>query len=645
MSHTEYRNYEIHAKLMELVRTDFTGSLTTRPEKRKMFFQKGNLVYANSDIDGESFADILTEMNVLSPNVLEQLKGDSQQGLSLGKRIRDDGLASPNELALALKQQIMRVVSRVVNTESGAYELVYGNLPPKIPILKIYTLPLFVKSFLLVEDPEFPVDIPEGLTLQLNRNLDKYRDDLNLPLNYLEALNSIQQTATIERIANQSTLDIRQAKRLAYTLVMLGTANLVAQERETMELGDDELEDLSADDLLDELDSASTLPDGTDIKAQLEDTIFGRLPVTAQDLDPMSRFDTDTTPDLSKQLAEKFGDAEAAAADPVSELNRVLSETAPHPSLHDQPSLIDETETVPARPLDTLMDDSSREITYDEYDADDLALDEDAQATAPMPTIHDETVPATSQQDLRERGFILPETSESSFQVTHSKPRKSKLPLIVGVIVVLGLAAAGYFKRDQLMELISPRTGTEPTTETTQPLEPQVPDEATESLAESESKLPETSEPEANESENLSPGLEPDEVALQLDNAPQENVAEHATSPDPSPTAAQPQAGSFEYYDSLAKDHVTMLRASQKRYAIAFTVACEMTTLDQHFANHRNDPDLYILPRRIGNRPCFIAMWGLFASKEGANQAMARMPKDFVSTSDPPWIIHLDQYL
>ncbi len=652
MTTSEYSNYEIHRKLIELIRSDFTGSLTTRPEKRKLFFQNGNLVYANSDIDGESFADILTEMNVLSPDVLVELKLQAQAGLSLGKRIRDDGLATPHDLALALKQQIMRVVSRIVNTKQGEYEVVAGNLPPKIPTLKIHTLPLFVKSFLLVDDPSFPSDIHEGLTLQLAVKFQDERDKLNLPISYLEALNRMDHPETIEQICAESDLDIIQGKRLAYTLTLLGAANLVAQTHpspdDILELPEvPEIPEISTQELLDELDSQTTIPDQVMNPAQLEDTFFGRLPVTSQDLtDELDELDSIEPLETAADGMLSIPDEEEPIAvlnDPISELNRVLADPGPASVVFVDDHSLDDSETVPATPLDELLDDNLGVVhgPYLDYNSDDF-LSEDANNTAPMKVVSQTTEPSIeSPVDLRERGFIMPEPSEQAH--VHAGPikKKSSLTGLIVLLFIVAIGAAAFFYRSEIMAIIAkpePLPIVEVEQDPTPQIEPALPLEN--SLFEDEADASDGEEELGNETE-----LESVQTPNIESSAP--DTKREASTPDIAPVAqakAEPSSSSESYQAKSLRD-ASELRQTRERYAIAFTVACEMKTLDDYFDALDNQNGVRILPRKIGSRSCFIAMWGLFKTSDEAKAAIASMPRQLKTSSDPPWVINLDKYL
>lgn len=680
---TEYMNYDIHAKLIELIRTEFTGSLTTAPEKRKLFFESGDLVYANSEIDGESFADILTEMHVLAPKVLEELKQHAQAGLSLGKKIRDEGLATPQDLAMALKQQIMRVVSRVVNQPFGSYEIVVGSLPAKIPTLRIFTLPLFVKSFLLVDDPDFPNAIHEGLTLQLSHQFEKLRDKLNLPIAYLDAINQIGDSATVEQIAIQSELDLNQAKRLAYTLAMLGAANLVAQEAvvDLSDVVENDGEVLEMSALLDDLDSASTIPDQGDMRS-LEDTVFGRLPVTAQDL--LDQAQVEPIDDEVVDLAEPKNVIEpiqVVVEDPVIALNRVLSDSdedeldVPSMSLIDdgeqaetdgQPmsltdgiddgeldpqsmGLIDDSETVPARPMEELL--AAGRINqgpYDDYDAADLMVEDNA-ATAPMAVVHasdQADAENASSVDLRDRGFILPEPSESEPII--AKQRGSKVPAIVGTFVIVAALAAGWYFRAELMRYIPAFSdNVDPPSEVAVdgPLDEALPNDNTAEVQDlAQEDLTKTDQGDIGSSAlEANTAFEPDDAEPDDATTPPA-IQTKSTRDSEAPVESRP-ATPFSRYQERAQRNAAELSGSSKRYSVAFTVACEMSTLDAAFQSLTDDSQLRILPRKIGSRDCFIAMWGLYSSREEAEAAAARVPRSLVSSSDPPWIIHLDQYL
>ena len=57
------------------------------------------------------------------------------------------------------------------------------------------------------------------------------------------------------------------------------------------------------------------------------------------------------------------------------------------------------------------------------------------------------------------------------------------------------------------------------------------------------------------------------------------------------------------------------------------------------------DPRMFILPKEINGRDCFIVFWGLYATKNEALKALSSIPAFFKNQGVKPTLIILKQYL
>ncbi|MCB1051554.1 MAG: hypothetical protein H6510_10970 [Acidobacteria bacterium] len=769
MTGQPFSNYSIHKSIIGMIQSGFTGSLTIFPGQRKLYFEDGSLVYASSDMQKESFSNILLELDVIKPETLEEVQRTLQPGQSLGKKLRDEGLADAPHLAQALKQQIMRIVQQVVNTKMGEYDEVDGPIPPKIPKLKIHTLPLFIKSCLLVEDPLFPEDLYGDMELHPTQKFFSMRDELNLPPSYREILDHIQQEpVSLKTLQEGALLELAQVKRLAYILQLLGMAKIREISDESFNIGvagDDFFLDPASDlqddapidlsdpddeiDLGEGLDSDEGHHDPTSF-ADLNEELSGQetimqpisdellnplesepelnyraepeLELSAEpdlDLDPLDtseempsfssdsemtfsdlnvptptqtdkresalsesrNFDYDTEPDLLKKLQTKFPELQPKDdEDPVEALNRALNES-------DRPSLdlsfetpdADAEETVPSTPIKNLVPDLDEPESLPDFADYELSdVEEDQGITAPM-NIPAETLEelqgfkplpdlpkappaqepvAADTPTLRDRGFILPDRDHHSPAPApikkQAKPRKTGR-ILVGLLLFL-LAAGVFFTKQYWIPLVVPANPTEETLAQNPPVTPPdnaEPEEAsdnqptelpkndsttTELLAES----PQPAEP-ITKAEPLveKPQPKPNpEPTLPVTSEPKTSEPKPLPKPVEKPTPKPTQQATGRFGSEINNTLLSLSQANAS-YSIAFIVACEPSTI---YDLQKSGESFGILPRKIGQRDCFIGVWGEFANKEEAIAALSEVPQP-LAQGEKGWVLDIRPFL
>jgi hypothetical protein len=62
------------------------------------------------------------------------------------------------------------------------------------------------------------------------------------------------------------------------------------------------------------------------------------------------------------------------------------------------------------------------------------------------------------------------------------------------------------------------------------------------------------------------------------------------------------------------------------RFTVQLAIYCDVSNLERQVRAAGNPPDLFVLRRSVGERPCLGLYWGLFASKDEARAAVSRIP-------------------
>ena len=113
------------------------------------------------------------------------------------------------------------------------------------------------------------------------------------------------------------------------------------------------------------------------------------------------------------------------------------------------------------------------------------------------------------------------------------------------------------------------------------------------------------------------------------------------TRPLPKPTEKpipKPVSGRFA---SEIQETTRDLAEGKASYAIAFIVACEPTTI---LDLQKVGEPFGLLPRKIGQRDCFIGIWGQFSSKEAAIAGLNDVPVS-LSQGEKGWVLDVRPFL
>lgn len=192
MAEETYSDYQGHQVVFDFIVHKKTGTLIFQPEGRKLFFQAGNLVFASSDNSKEHFSEILVDMGVISAEQLAVVRDGLQKGESLGKKLKASGLADSGQLVQSLKQQITSIVDAVFESETGAYEVQEGDLPAKVPTLKIQVLALIIRTINNLKSRVFLKDLPFDNTINPASDFDGKLPGFEFPSSYVAFINYIR---------------------------------------------------------------------------------------------------------------------------------------------------------------------------------------------------------------------------------------------------------------------------------------------------------------------------------------------------------------------------------------------------------------------------------------------------------------------
>ena len=100
----------------------------------------------------------------------------------------------------------------------------------------------------------------------------------------------------------------------------------------------------------------------------------------------------------------------------------------------------------------------------------------------------------------------------------------------------------------------------------------------------------------------------------------------------------------MEYLDAALEYHKTV-RDIPQAYSLKLEVDCVEKSVQVAYQACDFDPRMFILPRQINGRNCFIVFWGLYPTKNEAVKALSSVPAFFENQETKPKLIILKQYL
>ncbi|NMC00025.1 MAG: hypothetical protein GYA35_07070, partial [Thermoanaerobaculaceae bacterium] len=78
-----------------------------------------------------------------------------------------------------------------------------------------------------------------------------------------------------------------------------------------------------------------------------------------------------------------------------------------------------------------------------------------------------------------------------------------------------------------------------------------------------------------------------------------------------------------------AKAFKSIYSSKRGGFTIAIMLACEKDSIAKAFASTNNSKDLIIFPYNYKGRNCFRVIWGYFKTREEAEEAFGKIPKEF----------------
>lgn len=256
-------------------------------------------------------------------------------------------------------------------------------------------------------------------------------------------------------------------------------------------------------------------------------------------------------------------------------------------------------------------------------------------------------------------GVTLPDHEEDADLYMHQKEKgkKRKLFLMVALPVLVVAAFFLYTRQQQTTTTPEPNVMVETATIPNEP-DQQSPNE------ESTKEIPSAAELADNDSTNQVAEVTEPEPTIDNSVSNQLNQTEAPTqvptsSTDPSVVDADSDDGPLGPADEtvytgeeLAREDIDLLALDSKQafvdnggaFSVSLMVACVPRTI-RDFKEQFPNETVYVIPKTLGERDCWVICWGAFESKEDAFKEMEKIPPAFYDPNDPPRIVDLRPFL
>jgi hypothetical protein len=210
--------------IMDLHRGGATGSLKVEgPTYHKaLYFRSGRMLFGSSNDPRDQLGAILIESGKLTPEQLEDVNGKVGPGNPLAKLLSESGLVSQRELGDAARAKVERIVSDLLNYESGSYEFEDGVLPKGAVDLKLSTEKTAIAAVQRIEDRAFVLRHIDSLQTVLSPTPELAEGAASLEGELGSLPQCVDGQRTIKEVAEAAGMDDFETAKLACALLFLG---------------------------------------------------------------------------------------------------------------------------------------------------------------------------------------------------------------------------------------------------------------------------------------------------------------------------------------------------------------------------------------------------------------------------------------
>ncbi len=241
-------DYPVARIFISLNKAALTGilSVTTERFTKKVYFQKGDAIFAASTLEDDRLGEMLLKAGKIN---LEQYDRSVELLKKTGKRqgtiLVELGYLTPKELFWSVKYQVREIIYSLFNLDHGEYELLPGPLPTE----EVITLKMSIGNLIyegirrITNWSMLKRQIPDNLILRLSSNPLTLFQDIEFSDIDKKILTLVDGKKTVKQIIDNAWVSPFEALKTLYTLYALGIIEEVKprEEEELVTLSIDEI--------------------------------------------------------------------------------------------------------------------------------------------------------------------------------------------------------------------------------------------------------------------------------------------------------------------------------------------------------------------------------------------------------------------
>ncbi len=620
--------------LLTIFEQGLTGILYIKREHilKVLYFSRGKLIWAISNSDVDKLENILAAKNLVPMETINTVKKQARVSDSIGKLLVEKGLITLEELIESSKIQLKRIIKSILKWKDGGFQFI-EEAPPE----RLLSLDLDITQFVvdyIVDEVDVSDIWKEIGTLQVEfikspneQKVEKY----HLSDKQKELLNSFDGETKLETILSRHSGGHRESLlKIIYFFMM---AELLIKKQFDLSVLATFDEAKSIDEIVSNIDKDTTGEPAEDNKSM-------------ESMEPMEHVEPMEFMEPMKQVehVEHVEPVESMEprehvehVDPMASMENVESLEPMEPMKHVEPvasmESMEHVEHVDLGELDRGKRAAGQDVSFD-FDREieksaGATFKDDLEELASTPPGYDEPPVAPT----------APPEIKSLYKIKEEKKRLKFFNIIM-ILVFLILVMGGIIllilpmmeSSDQVKNVVEKAS-----------------QDKTKDTIKIEEKIPPVKEDTTGAGEI--PGKT--ETGVPAAKTGEQEPAITGTEQTPPTTAAATTGKTAEAY-FLEGNFIAAGDAWKReiiktgvKYAVLLELDCLKESVMNAYGRLSEKKDFYILNRIVGDKTCFLVMWGKFLTYEQAAETMksTAIPTYFLQQKDPPRIVALAAYL
>ena len=204
--------------------------LTQEKISKRIYFRKGSMIFANSDVESDRLGEFLIREGVLDRSSFEAATESMKStGFRFGRAVVELGIVSGDEMEARVVEQIQSIIYSLFAWDHGGYRFeTHENPVDEDIVLNLSTADIILEGTRRIEDPGVVRRIlgDHSVVPQHNENPLLLYQKMTLSQSEYFVLSRIDGTSSIGEIFAVSPLDEDETARCLYGLVAAGVVVL-----------------------------------------------------------------------------------------------------------------------------------------------------------------------------------------------------------------------------------------------------------------------------------------------------------------------------------------------------------------------------------------------------------------------------------